>query len=169
MVYEWKIPKYSLPAQSAGEELERIERKHGRITPGNVLEESRPTGAVLHSLFEWNDSAAAEKFRLEQAREVIGNIAVVRMIEGRPTEPVRAFVNLVPANRERGYSSIVKVLSNREYAHQLLETALAEFQALRNKYAILVELAELFDVIDELQTKYSNEPAFPPVRKRQQP
>ena len=43
------------------------------------------------------------------------------------------------------------------------------FQALRNKYAILVELAELFDVIDELQTKYSNEPAFPPVRKRQQP
>ena len=163
MVYEWKIPKYSLPAQSAGEELERIERKHGRITPGNVLEESRPTGAVLHSLFEWNDSAAAEKFRLEQAREVIGNIAVVR------TEPVRAFVNIVPANRERGYSSIVKVLSNREYAHQLLETALAEFQALRNKYAILVELAELFDVIDELQTKYSNEPAFPPVRKRQQP
>ena len=111
MVYEWKIPKYSLPAQSAGEELERIERKHGRITPGNVLEESRPTGAVLHSLFEWNDSAAAEKFRLEQAREVIGNIAVVRMIEGRPTEPVRAFVNIVPANRERGYSSIVKVLS----------------------------------------------------------
>ncbi len=84
MVYEWKIPKYSLPAQSAGEELERIERKHGRITPGNVLEESRPTGAVLHSLFEWNDSAAAEKFRLEQAREVIGNIAVVRMIEGAP-------------------------------------------------------------------------------------
>ena len=62
MVYEWKIPKYSLPAQSAGEELERIERKHGRITPGNVLEESRPTGAVLHSLFEWNDSAAAENF-----------------------------------------------------------------------------------------------------------
>ena len=86
-----------------------------------------------------------KKFRLEQAREVIGNIAVVRMIEGRPTEPVRAFVNIVPADRERGYSSIVKVLSNREYAHQLLETALAEFQALRNKYAILVELAELFD------------------------
>ncbi len=73
-------------------------------------------------------------------------------------------MNIVPADRERGYSSIVKVLSNREYAHQLLETALAEFQALRNKYAILVELAELFDVIDELQTKYSNEPAFPPVR-----
>lgn len=91
------------------------------------------------------------------------------MIEGRPTEPVRAFVNIVPADRERGYSSIVKVLSNREYAHQLLETALAEFQALRNKYAILVELAELFDVIDELQTKYSNEPAFPLVRNRQQP
>lgn len=47
------------------------------------------------------------------------------MIEGRPTEPVRAFVNIVPDDRERGYSSIVKVLSNREYAHQLLETALA--------------------------------------------
>ena len=47
MVYEWKIPKYSLPAQSAGEELERIERKHGRITPATYWRKASPTGAVL--------------------------------------------------------------------------------------------------------------------------
>ena len=68
MVYEWKIPKYRLPAQKAGEELERIERKHGVVTPRNVLEESRPGKAILHDLFEWNDSRAAERFRLVVSR-----------------------------------------------------------------------------------------------------
>lgn len=76
---------------------ERIERKHGVVSPDNLLEESRPAGAVLHGLFEWDDTVAAEKFRAEQARDIIGNIAVVRILGNQPQEPVRAFVNIVPA------------------------------------------------------------------------
>lgn len=95
MVYEWKVPKYRLPAQKAGEELERIERKHGVVTPRNVLEESRPGKAILHDLFEWNDSRAAERFRLEQAQEIIGNIAVVHVVQDAPRTPVRAFVKTI--------------------------------------------------------------------------
>lgn len=158
MVYEWKIPKYPLPAQSAGEELERIERKHGIVTPGNVLEESRPPQTVLHDLFEWDDSAAAERFRLEQAREIIGNIAVVHILEDRPREQVRAFVNIVPEDGERGYLSVVKVLSDRDHTRQMLADALADFIALRKKYAMLTELTAVFRAIDELQTRYSDRP-----------
>lgn len=46
--------------------------------------------------------------------------------------------------------SIVKVLSNREYTSQMVEDALADFIALRKKYAMIVELAELFQVIDAI-------------------
>ena len=154
MVYEWKIPKYRLPAQKAGEELERIERKHGVVTPRNVLEESRPGKAILHDLFEWNDSRAAERFRLEQAQEIIGNIAVVHVVQDAPRTPVRAFMNIIPNDQERGYVSIVRVLTNQEYTRQLLEEALSEFIALRKKYVMLVDLAELFQVIDDFQKKY---------------
>lgn len=156
MVYTWKVSKYTVPAQTAGEELERIEQKHGIVTPGNVLEESRPAQAALHSIFEWNDSAAAERFRLEQAREIIGNIAVVRIIEDQPREPVRAFVNIIPADRERGYMSIVKVLSSQEYTRQMLQSALADFLALRKKYGMLTELSDLFEMIDQLHGRYSH-------------
>lgn len=157
IVYEWKIPKYDIPAQSAGEELERIERAHGVVTPYNLLEESRPGSAVLHTLFEWNDSTAAEQHRLSQAREIIGNIAVVRIWDRPTPEPVRAFVNILPKTQERGYVSIVKVLSNADYTQQMLSQALADFAALRRKYSVLTELAELFAVIDRLQTQLSTE------------
>ena len=155
MVYEWKIPKYTVPAQSAGEELERIGHKHGILTPHNVLEESRQTQAVLHELFEWNDSSAAEQYRLNQAQEIIGNLVVVRITDDQPREPVRAFVNLVPQenDQERGYLSIVKVLSAPEYTRQMLNTALSELQALRKKYQVLTELTSVFAAIDELEAR----------------
>lgn len=156
MVYEWRIPKYTLPAQAAGEELERIGRKHGIVTPSCVLEESRTRSAVLHELFEWDDSAAAERYRLEQAREIIGNLVVVRLLEEQPQEPVRAFVNLVDTEQKRGYVSIVEALSSQDYTRQMLRAALAEFLALREKYGMLAELAALFQEIDSLHSRYAD-------------
>ena len=44
------------------------------VSPDNLLEESRPAGAVLHGLFEWDDTVAAEKFRAEQARTCVVHI-----------------------------------------------------------------------------------------------
>ena len=154
MVYEWKIPKYSVPAQAAGEELERIERLHGAVTPRNLLDASRPDSAVLHGLFQWDDTAAAEAYRLTQAREIIGNIAVVRILDREPPTPVRAFVNILPDDGERGYVSVVRVLSRADYTRQMLSQALAEFTALAEKYRSLTELAELFAAIERLRAQY---------------
>jgi hypothetical protein len=158
MVYEWKVPKYPVPAQSAGEELERIERKYGVVTPGKLLEESRTAGAVLHGLFQWDDTRAAEEYRLIQAQRIISNIVVVKLLDQAPQEPVRAFVNILSKERERGYVSIVKVLSDAEQTRYMLETALKEFLALRDKYRALSELAELFAVIDRLERAYAPRP-----------
>ena len=121
-----------------------------------MLEESRTRSAVLHELFEWDDSAAAERYRLEQAREIIGNLVVVRLLEEQPQEPVRAFVNLVDTEQKRGYVSIVEALSSQDYTRQMLRAALAEFLALREKYGMLVELAALFQEIDSLHSRYAD-------------
>ena len=67
MVYQWKIPVAPVSAQTAGEELERLYRKHGKLDPADVVEESRDASAPLHGCFEWNDAIAAEKYRVHHA------------------------------------------------------------------------------------------------------
>ena len=42
MVYQWKIPTlYSVDAQTAGEELERIYNERGELSPKDVVEIGR--------------------------------------------------------------------------------------------------------------------------------
>ena len=54
-------------AQDAGEELARIHKRHGQLTPSLVVDESRSQKATLHRIFEWDDEIAAENFRHHQA------------------------------------------------------------------------------------------------------
>ena len=55
---------------------------------------------------------------------------------------------------ERCYVFIVKVRSNQEYSRQMVANALADFAALRKKYSMLVELTELFQLIDDFRNAY---------------
>ena len=75
MVYDWKVNVVNITPQIAGNELARIERKYGSLTPESVVDESRDVNAVLHNCFEWDDAVAAEKYRHTQARHIIGNFS----------------------------------------------------------------------------------------------
>lgn len=49
MVYKWKMPGlYDIPAQAAGEELDRIYEEKGELQARDVVNESRPETAPLH-------------------------------------------------------------------------------------------------------------------------
>ena len=75
--YSWKV-SHGVPAQIAGEVMEKIEQRDGKLTKEAFLEESRPVDSPTHSCFEWDDGIAAEKFRLEQARHTINDIQVMQ-------------------------------------------------------------------------------------------
>lgn len=155
IVYEWKIPKYPVGAQMAGEELERIEKRHGMVTPPILVAESTVQTSVLHPLFEWDDTKAAQRHRLSQARDILDNIVVVRFRGRKIPQPVRAYVNIVQMdNGKRGYTSMARALSHEDYTRQMLEAALADFKALKRKYGMLVELAALFEMVDLLAEEY---------------
>lgn len=153
MVYEWKIPKYTVEAQRAGEELERIEGKYGAVRAGDVVRESSAQAAVLHPLFEWNDTTAARKYRLRQAQEIIQNlVTVVRVLPNEPPKSIRTFVSIEPTPQEKSaYITVATVLSNEEYTAQMLQNALEELAAFRQKYANLRELTDVIRAIDALQ------------------
>ena len=76
--YAWKLAGLAkgIDVNDAVKELQRVESLYGSLTPENVLNASRDESALFHSLFEWEDSIAAEHYRLQQARTILNNIEV---------------------------------------------------------------------------------------------
>jgi len=150
MVYQWKIPDFSnVPAQAVGEEIEGCKNAAGFITPAAVVERAGCPDNVLHGYFEWDDDAAADKYRLHQAGELLRNIVTVAVTARDGEErsfAVRAFVN-VKTKRERGYKAITSVVGLvDEYAY-LLGCAKRDLEAFEQKYAALIELREVLAAI----------------------
>lgn len=152
MIYQWKVgSKATVDAQAAGEELERIRTwNNGRLEAKNVVEASRDPGAPLHKAFEWDDQSAAASFRVEQAKYLIRSIEV--QVSPEPdAKPVRAFVSVV-RDEDRSYTSVSHALADRDLRRQVLIGALRELEAWRDRYAELVELANVFAAIEEART-----------------
>lgn len=154
MVYEWKINSlYKVPAQVAGEKMEQIIRDYGAVTKENFLEASRPEDSETHDLFEWDDSKAAEKYRLHQSNMVINHLTVKIDVEYKDL-PVttRAFVNVqqagIRANAQ--FLRIDTALSDDECRTIVLANAIQELREFRRKYEAYSELAQVFDAINSI-------------------
>lgn len=131
-------------------ELERIEHRDKLITAEAVLRAATPATSPLHKFFEWNNSKAAEEFRLFQARRLIQSVSVV--YEEDDTKRNRGFVHLkveTSSGETSGYVSTVRAMSDTEMREQVLERARKEMLDWRNRYRDLNELAEIFRAIDE--------------------
>lgn len=152
--YLWK-PKVvvPVPAQVAGEELERIRVAHnGRLTQADVVAEAREKTNPLHKAFEWNDKRAANEYRLTQAAYIIRSITVAT--EGATGEedgqPIRAFVN-VTRDDDRSYTSVAHAMSDTELRAQVIARAWKELEDWKARHAELVEFARLFSVIEDMR------------------
>jgi hypothetical protein len=86
--YAWKIPGFAknIDIDLAIQEMERIETLYGSLTPQNILDASRPKNALFHTLFQWDDTVAAEHYRLQQARTILNNIEITVVSDGQPKQ-----------------------------------------------------------------------------------
>ena len=57
-------------------EIKALEDRRGRLTPEQVVEAARDKASALHDCFEWDDSTAAEKYRLDQARDLLKRVKI---------------------------------------------------------------------------------------------
>lgn len=147
MVYQWKIPVAPVSAQTAGEELERLYRKHGKLDPADVVEESRDASAPLHGCFEWNDAIAAEKYRVHQAGDIIRALVISEDKE-EESRDTRAFVHV-----RSDYHPISVVIDDAAMLAELLASAEKEMTAFQRKYETLQELSPVMDAIRAYQQK----------------
>lgn len=133
-------------------ELHEIYEKNGEVLRAeDIVEYARNPKTELHKHFVWDDSEAAKEYRLIQARNVIR----VNVVMVEPTQQtVRAFVSLVEDRNVPGggYRRIEHVMADPVRRTQLLNQALREAQAWRDKYKSLQELAPIFKAMDKVTT-----------------
>lgn len=135
------------------QELRRLaDKAGGLLLPEKVVEAARPTNSPLHSRFEWDDSEAAQAYRIWQARQLIRVCIEILPNMNAPTE---VFVSLSSDRREKGgYRLVQKVCSHKEMREQMLVDAIAELQLFQAKYALLNELVEVFRQANKVHLKH---------------
>lgn len=140
-------------------ELAKLEEKHGRLDPTTVVEFAKNPETALHARFTWDDTRAAEQWRLHQARNVIRARVTILETESGPVS-VRAYPKV---SGEQGYQTIERVMSRPDLMKQYLEDMKRDYLAFRRKYRDLEMLDKrtrarvqpLFDAGDRIfETKH---------------
>jgi hypothetical protein len=117
------------------------------LRPEAVVDDARSESSPTHHYFDWDDAAAAEQYRVNQARYYLRSIEVVRE-EHVPA--VRAFYVVTKIEDEgdtqkKGYAHIETVLHDKELWRQVVAEERrkleATIQRLRN-YEELAHIAE---------------------------
>lgn len=148
----------SKDAKAVGEHLELLRKQcKGELTPEDVLADARHDNSPLHSFFEWDDGAAAEQYRLQQARGLIRAVVAVyvRDDEGKPAVRTRAYVH-VPEPSAPHYREAQHAMSLKKTRKMVLDRAMNELRAWRNRYKDLEEFAALVKIIDTVDDDFPN-------------
>lgn len=114
-------------------------------TPGQILSKARDDSTELHRCFTWDNTIAAEKWRLQEARQVVCSLIIRQETVTPDKPPVRIFHKNETGS---GYKSAPLLFKVEEEYQKLLQAALAELQAFKRKYARLSELEDILALID---------------------
>lgn len=146
-------------AKAFGKRIDWLMDQNGRdVTPEDMLRDAKNPRSPLHKYFEWNNSKAADKWRLEQARYVLRSITIDVVYDNGNTKSTRAFVNVQKEmgddeERRSVYVSVDDAMSDSDMRGQLLETAIGELDSWKSRYVMLKELALVFAAIEKTKSK----------------
>lgn len=145
MAIEWKVKGiYKANAQAVYDEIQQIGDTY---TPEQIVEKATDESTELHKCFEWDDSAAAHKYRLSQAQGIVRCLVLVNeKVEDKELPQTRAIVST--NIRENTYEPVKITIRNVDSYERLKAEALRELEAFKKKYAVIEEIG---DIIDELE------------------
>lgn len=145
------FPNRGVKAEDAVAVLEVIRaRDGGELTPEAVVDHARARTSPLHRLFEWDDTEAARRFRLDQARLLLRSYTIVYETKRETVIEVRGFQQVTNPQRERVYVPTLEALRVPEYRDQILEAARRELETWTRKYEDYRALAALVAGVNRL-------------------
>jgi hypothetical protein len=115
-------------------------------TAEQIVDKAKDENTELHKCFTWDDEAAAEKYRIIEARQIVRHLVREELPDVKnDTPPLRVFYK---TNNGEGYKHIERTIIKREDEYQaLLARAMMELRAFKAKYSMLEELREILDLI----------------------
>ena len=125
--------------QVIGEALDQIRvASGGELQPIAVVDAARALDHPLHSHFEWDDSIAAESYRVSQARAII---RIVRVVDPAADDGARAFISIA-SDRGTSYRSLADVRNSADLRDSVLAAAERDLEAFERRYKNLREVLE---------------------------
>ena len=143
--YSWSRA-FNVPAQVVGEFFYGLPKR----TPEELIKASRNAKAPTHSLFEWDDSAAAREFRLVQARVVVASLQVEIITLKGKTETVRAYIG----SSDRG-KYIATLEADDETLSEAEEVCLAQMRSFRQRWRMLKLAREVIHSMQAVEQRVS--------------
>lgn len=136
--YKWRtaggLNKPNISAEEAAKELEIIKTKSGGIlTTEIVLEAAKNKNCKLHDLFDWDDSSAAKKWRMEQARVLLRSIHV-EVISNGEQKDVRVY-EVISKKENEGEFKNIRDFNENDVAY-IRQQALINLKSWREKLSV---------------------------------
>jgi hypothetical protein len=134
-------------------ELEKIYKRHKVVTVGVVLSEAAKPNHPLHSYFEWDDEAAAQKYRTVQAYSLImASKFVVQLVENGQTTPRQVkgsgqVRRLVSAFRGEGFRMRTDALKDADSREAIIEKKRSQLRSWCESVIDINELQPLRETI----------------------
>jgi hypothetical protein len=116
-------------------ELRRLYDSGVDLTPGNVLAQAEDPRSPLHEHFTWDDTEAAQRYRLSQATNLIVRCRITQLVSPTRTVSVRAFSH---DGTTRTYRP-TEVVLNGPGRDDLFARALRDVEAVKRRFADLVD------------------------------
>ena len=139
--------KWNMPSLFNGADAEKCYQEIISIgesaTPDQILEYAERPDTELHKCFEWDDSVAAHHYRLQQARTVVRHLVVVPQTQNAEPQKFRLL-----QKTDAGYKPTKIIYQIKSEYEKLLERAMGELRAFKQRYHNLVELEEILALID---------------------
>lgn len=134
--YEYKAgPRAGFGDEDAAKVGKVIEKYGDAIEPQQLLKEARPKSSPIHHLFCWDDTEAAEQYRLWQARHCIRSIRII--VKKDDVQETKAFHNVVirqESGDRRAYVHMRTVADDDDLRQQVIQKALAELRGWKARY-----------------------------------
>lgn len=155
MQYEWAATiRFSSDAQEVGERIDQLARDQGYVTPHDLVADAQVEESPLHGLFEWDDTVAADRHRVWNARRVLSGLRVVLQVKpDQAAEPTVAWCSVTIKDGPRAYVALAEVIQDPDMRAQALGAALKMLAAARKRYAHLEELAGVFTELEKVLDK----------------
>lgn len=141
--FKWEGYAFKADPEKCYNEIESIKKssKANIIKSKEIVDFAKDSKTELHNCFTWDDSEAAEKYRIFEARQIVNSIVVV--IEDNENEDMVVEFDVyenVGKGKDRGYLNMIyyenfandEMEAVYEEAQNLLKQAMDKIEKLKN-------------------------------------